>query len=220
MNEFRLRATGQVITELAFRASQQVVFPAVIDKATANANGIDPVLAVPAPVLDDPLLMAVRDGVTQDALGNWVYAWQVVSRFTSDADGAAYLSKLLADRRAALHDSVAAKRQSVQEAGCAFRFPDGLTGTIQTRTALDLGNITGQALAALILQSQAVAGPVLSFRDEQNVTHTMTPAQMVQMGMASSAFVSATYAAKWAHDAAIDAWQGAKPYDISTGWPA
>lgn len=79
MNEFRLRATGQVITEQEFRASKKAVFPAVIDATTATAYGLDPVLAAPMPTPDAGTIV-VRNGVLQDALGNWVQAWKLEAR--------------------------------------------------------------------------------------------------------------------------------------------
>lgn len=77
MNEFRLRESGLVITEAAFRASHEAVFPAVIDTATLDAFGVDVVLAAPAPTLTQ-YQSALRDGVVQDSLGNWVYGWAIV----------------------------------------------------------------------------------------------------------------------------------------------
>lgn len=122
-------------------------------------------------------------------------------------------------QRTMLLAEVAREREARQVKGKKYAFPDGQLGTIQTRDDRDLVNINGRVTAALVLQAQAVADPVLSFRDEENVTHVMTPVQMVAMGMAASAFVSETYTAKWAHDTAIAAWDGAQPYDISSGWP-
>jgi hypothetical protein len=125
----------------------------------------------------------------------------------------------LPSQRAALLARVAEMRGDMQRAGMAYVFPDGQAGTIQLRDQQDIANVTGQTTAALVLQAQGVTEPVLSFRDEQNETHAMTPAQMIGMGMAVSAFITATYAAKWAHDNAIAQWNGAAPYDIATGWP-
>jgi hypothetical protein len=121
--------------------------------------------------------------------------------------------------RADLFAAVKAERDRRQQLGMAYAFPDGVPGTIQTRGEQDLININGQVTAALVLLSQGVNAPVLTFRDEQNITHNMAPAETIEMGMAVSQFVSATYAAKWQHDTAIAAWDGVTPYDISSYWP-
>lgn len=138
--------------------------------------------------------------------GEWYMAWELVAL-------------PLEEQRTLLLAEVAKMRVYVQRAGKAYTFPDG-AGTIQTRDAIDLINVNGRVTAALVLQAQGVTDPVLEFRDAENVTHAMTPIQMIEMGMAASQFVSATYAAKWAHDTAVSAWDGAIEYDIAAGWPA
>lgn len=98
-------------------------------------------------------------------------------------------------------------------------------GTIQTRDQTqypDIANINGSVTAALVLASQNVTSPVLTFRDQQNVNHTMTPAQMVAMGMAVSAFISNTYAHKWTLSGEIsllDTLEQAQQFDITSNWP-
>jgi hypothetical protein len=218
--EFRIRSNGSVVDYESLRAAFPNNFIAASPTAAYLGDlGVDLVVETFAPVITD-LQLALRAGVEKDAHGVWVYAWQVVPRFANSADQLKYQTALLVHRRADLHEAVAAKRQAVQETGCTYTFPEGLRGTIQTRDDRDLANITGQTMAAMILQARAVTSPVLSFRDEQNVTHMMTPSQMIDMGMASSAFISASYTAKWVHDEAIDEWDGATPYDMLSGWPA
>jgi hypothetical protein len=121
--------------------------------------------------------------------------------------------------RADLSATIKVERERRQQAGLSYLFPDGATGTIQTRDEQDLLNINGQVTAALVLSAQGYTAPMLAFRDSENVTHAMTPAQMIAMGMAASQFVSATYAAKWAHDEAIKQWDGIAAYNVATGWP-
>ena len=63
----------------------------------------------------------------------------------------------------------------------------------------------------------------VSFRDAEDVTHTLTGAEAVQFGLAVMQWVSAHYAAAWAHKDAIKALQAAgedfSEYDLSQGWP-
>ena len=44
----------------------------------------------------------------------------------------------------------------------------------------------------------------MPFRDAENVTHELTPLQMVQMAMAALNFVSATYLKKWELENKLD----------------
>lgn len=125
--------------------------------------------------------------------------------------------------QARLHADVVTQWEKQAVKGVAYTFPDGLSDVIQTRTIVDTTNVNGMVTAALILQSQDVTAPVLAFRGESNVTHPLTPAQMIAMGMAVQGATLATYSAKWVHDAAIDALTTiaqAQAYDVTTGWPA
>lgn len=75
MKEFRKRADGAVITEDQLRRStDDWILPAVLDAATCDHLQVDPVLASPVPAVDAGHL-AYRNGVVQDGLGNWVWAW-------------------------------------------------------------------------------------------------------------------------------------------------
>ena len=86
--------------------------PRVWDANVCSALGIDPVLAAPKPEVTG-YTQAVRNGVEQDANGNWVQAWSVVDMFadTTDDDGvtttkaeheAAYQARLDADAAASV----------------------------------------------------------------------------------------------------------------------
>lgn len=129
---------------------------------------------------------------------------------------------LAAAKQAAL-DALEAQRVTVQNKGCLYGFPDG-QGHIQTRVdTQDLLNINGQVTAALILKSQNQNGAVIPFRDAENVTHMLTPDQMVAAGMAAQAFVSSVYQAKWskANDInALTSITAINSYNLTTGWPA
>jgi hypothetical protein len=69
----------------------------------ANVNetlGIDPVLASPKPEPSGDYKVVVRNGVEQDANGNWVHAWTENDMFQeyTDADG---VTHSVADQQAA-----------------------------------------------------------------------------------------------------------------------
>lgn len=111
MNEFRIRATGQVVTEQEFRTGQDKVFPAVIDSVTADENGLDPILVAPMPAADDTQ-MVLRDGVVQDALGNWVQAYKVAARFDDSEVATAFFTAALNKEK---DDSIAATYVDVDQ---------------------------------------------------------------------------------------------------------
>lgn len=105
----------------------------------------------------------------------------------------------IADQKEALKADNLARRIARLNEGFEYTFPNGV-GVIQTRNDTDLGNVNAVATTAIVLQGQGVTDPVISFRDQGNVTHNLTPAQAIAMGVAVSAFVSAVYANKWRID--------------------
>jgi hypothetical protein len=105
--------------------------------------------------------------------------------------------------------------------GLVYTFPDGVTGTIQLRPT-DVGNVNGVATKGNALLQKGDTTTTQPFRDKENATHTLTPQQAVDMGIAVSDRVEAIYQASWDHKDAIAALTtvaDVDAYDISTGWP-
>ncbi len=109
--------------------------------------------------------------------------------------------------------------------GKPHTFPDGLSGTVQLRNERDTGNVNAVATSgtALVIAGDAQARVV--FRDAQDVTHPLSGEEAVAFGLAVMAWVSAHYAAAWAHKDAIRQFADAADlealadYDILSGWP-
>ena len=76
MSEYRVRATGEVKSQGQIRKDNpNVSLPRVWNANVCEVLGIDPVLASPRPEATGDYKTVVRNGVTQDANNNWVYAW-------------------------------------------------------------------------------------------------------------------------------------------------
>ena len=72
MGEYRNRTTGVVMTQGQIRAANpNMSLPRVWKAATLDALDLDPVLRSPAATVG-AYQVSVRDGVVQDANGNWV----------------------------------------------------------------------------------------------------------------------------------------------------
>jgi hypothetical protein len=72
MSEYRNRTTGVVKTQGAWRQEfANMSLPRAWKAATLDALDLDPVLRSPAATVGD-YQVSVRDGVVQDANGNWV----------------------------------------------------------------------------------------------------------------------------------------------------
>ena len=76
MSEYRNRSTGEVNTQGAIRKLHpNTSLPRVWGADICEFLGIDPVLAAPAPAPSSEYKVVSRNGVTQDANGNWVEAY-------------------------------------------------------------------------------------------------------------------------------------------------
>lgn len=76
MSEYRIRSTGEVKTQGQIRSMHpNVSLPKVWNANVNETLGIDPVLASPKPDPSEDYKVVVRNGVEQDANGNWVWAW-------------------------------------------------------------------------------------------------------------------------------------------------
>ena len=112
MSEYRNRTTGVVKTQGQWRQEfANMSLPRVWKAATLDALNLDAVLASPA-ATTTAYQTSVRDGVEQDANGNWVEKYVARDMFadTTDEDGvtttkaeheAAYQARLDADTAAA-----------------------------------------------------------------------------------------------------------------------
>ena len=87
MSEYRIRSTGEVKSQGQIRSMHSnVSLPKVWNTNVNEALGIDPVLVTPAPTPSGSYKVVVRNGVEQDANGNWVYAWKEQEMFTEYKD--------------------------------------------------------------------------------------------------------------------------------------
>ena len=80
--------------------------PRVWDANVCSALGIDPVFITPKPEVTG-YTQAIRNGVTQDANGNWVQAWSVVDMFADTTEDGVTTTK--AEHEAAYQADLDAK---------------------------------------------------------------------------------------------------------------
>jgi len=104
------------------------------------------------------------------------------------------LNRALAIERKSLEVSVAREKRIAE--GVPYDFSDG-RGTVQTRNLVDVRNIQTNVIAALIFQGAGKTRPIMVFRDSENVTHRMTPAQMLAMAVAISQYGQVIYNRSW-----------------------
>ena len=109
MSEYRIRSTGEVKTQGQIRSMHpNVSLPKVWNANVNETLGIDPIIASPKPEPSGDYKVVVRNGVEQDANGNWVWAWTENDMFQeyTDEDG---VTHSVADQQAEYDASESAK---------------------------------------------------------------------------------------------------------------
>ncbi len=87
MSEYRVRATGEVKSQGQIRLdNKNMSLPKVWTANVCDALGVDPVLESPKPAPSGDYKSVVRNGVVQNANGNWVQAWVEREMFTEYTD--------------------------------------------------------------------------------------------------------------------------------------
>ena len=121
MSEYRNRTTGAVNTQGEIRRSMpNTSLPRVWTADICEFLGIDPVLAAPAPAPSGEYKVVSRNGVTQDANGNWVEAYIERDMFADYVD----------------EDGVTVTKASQEEAYTARKDAEAATAARATRDKL------------------------------------------------------------------------------------
>jgi len=121
MSEYRNRSTGEVKSQGAIRKLHpNTSLPRVWTADICEFLGIDPVLEAPAPEASGEYKAVNRNGVVQDALGNWVFAWVERDMFADYVD----------------EDGVTVTKVSQEEAYTANKDAEAATAARATRDGL------------------------------------------------------------------------------------
>ena len=87
MSQYRIRSTGEVKTQGQIRKMHKnVSLPKVWGVNVHQSLGIDPVTPTAQPEPSGDYKVVVRNGVEQDANGNWVWAWTEQDMFQEYTD--------------------------------------------------------------------------------------------------------------------------------------
>jgi hypothetical protein len=119
MSEYRIRSTGEVKTQGQIRRDNpNVSLPKVWNDNVNETLGIDPVLISPAPAPSADFKIVVRNGVEQDANGNWVQAWterEMFAEYTDDDGNTVTVQAQKDAKTAADNASLAATERSTRD---------------------------------------------------------------------------------------------------------
>ncbi len=155
--------------------------------------------------------------------------WDVGDALLADATALANDLAALRTPSVTLESAKADKRLEINRMrddkifqGLSYSFPDGTTGIVDTREQPDFDNLQALTTLAQVLQSNGETGAVITFVDAQDQAHALTPAQMIDLGVAVTQRVAAVYAASWPMKVAVKAATTIgeiDAIDITTGWP-
>ena len=121
MGEFRERTTGEVKTQGQWRADfPNMSLPRVWKAATLDALNLDAVLASPA-ATTTAYQVSVRDGVEQDANGNWVEKYVARDMFADTTEDGVTTTKAEheAAYQATLDANTAARHRATRDSKLA-----------------------------------------------------------------------------------------------------
>jgi len=102
MGEYRHIESGLVQSQGEWRAANpNISMPRTWNQNVLDALNIEAVLEAPKPDAG-PYQYVARNGVVQDAKGNWVTAWEVREMFSTDEDGTKAEKEAARDERDSL----------------------------------------------------------------------------------------------------------------------
>ncbi|MDK2124502.1 DUF4376 domain-containing protein [Parachitinimonas caeni] len=144
-------------------------------------------------------------------VGNdWLQQWTVIDELPP-LDQLKRAAKALVDTRRAVEEI----------RNFLFPFPDGQLGTIEIDEPRHRENLSAQVQVAQALL--AIGGTQqLPWRDGENVTHHLTPRQMIDVGLAWASRKTGTYENAWRLKGLIDAAttkETLHDLDLNSGWP-
>lgn len=213
MNEYRIRASGAVVTEKELRVSLEnigepprtVMLPAIIDASACDVAGVDPVLAAPAPAITSTQV-ALRNGVVQDGLGNWVYAWTVVNLGQEQVDANKVAAKV------AKWEAIKAHRERLSDNGGYKVVVNGVDKWFHSDSKSKNQQI------GLVLAGAAANG--IPWKTMDGTFVTMSQQLAGQIFQAAMVMEQTIFAVAEQHRVAMEAAADPASYNFSGGWPA
>lgn len=165
MSEYRIRATGLTVTEnelrnmFPFSTLPSPLTPEALEMAQA-----DSVLETPKPVVTSHQT-AYRDGVAQDTLGNWVYAWRIEDMAPEEA--------AVVDAQAAASARAAAKVKRTNDVAA-------IKVTTSAGHTFDGDEVSQGRMSRAIIALQAAQVPTINWTLSDNTVIQATVADLVE----------------------------------------
>ena len=121
MSQYRIRSTGEIQSEMQIRAANSHrSLPRAWNDNVFDLLEIDPVFSSPKPAPSSDYKIVTRDGVEQNAQGEWVWAWTENDMFQEHTDAQGNLVSVqdqidaaLSERSAGLSETIRSERNTL-----------------------------------------------------------------------------------------------------------
>ena len=221
--EIRIRDTGQVVSDREFIAmnANSSLPGGVLTSSFIEEHGGDAVLEAPAPAITQ-YQSALRNGVVQDALGNWVYAW-IVRDWSAEEISAALDQirnnqwELIKAKRELLSDTAGYK---VSVAGVDKWFhsdPKSKTQQLANKDTARDQLAAGGTMTDSILDEET--GQTIAWKTMDGTFVVMTCQLAFDVVRAAKGADFAIFKAAEVHNATMRQVADPSTYDFSGGWP-
>lgn len=189
---------------------------------TTNIQGLIPSVINPSALSEDELLQhGVATCVVNRPNVEW---WQDIGEKVVDTSVTPHqISWLVVDREVADVKTVAWQRikdeRDMRQHGLMpHTYPSGVTHHNEM-TEKVIRDLSASTTAALALASMGVVDPVMPWTTYENVTHMLTPAQMIAFGLTATQWHSAIHVQSQTIRAAINAAEDVAGVIAAVVWP-
>lgn len=173
----------------------------------------------PEALSDDELtvLGIARVTVTRPALEWWQAHGEPVTDVTVRPATTAYpvIDRPLAEVKAAAWERIKSEREARQSGLMPFVFPGDVAGHVEM-TERARSDLTAQTTAAVGMLVAGIPGSLI-WTSYENITHSLTPSEMLALGFAGGQFVAGIHAESQALRAQIEAAQTVAEV-VAVGW--
>lgn len=148
---------------------------------------------------------ALGERIVDTSVSPHVISWAVETRPLEEAKTIAW-------------DKVKAEREEKQRGLMPYEYPNGVVEHNEMTDKV-IRDLSASTTAALALASQGIVDPVMPWTTHENVTHMLTPAQMIAFGLAATQWHSAIHMTSQTIRAAINDSETVQAVIAAAAWP-
>jgi len=159
--------------------------PRKVSQETLNPFGVYVVTLADKPAYDPETQVLEKNSTPSLVEGSWVLGWTVRAKTAEEAS----------QHRASQNQDVNSERDRRLMVGKSFT-PTGHSTPVKVNI-LDGPNLTGLASIAIVQSGAGNGSTAVVWRDNENVNHTLTYDQVIELHGLAGQYTSSVYAAAW-----------------------